>query len=162
MRLFKRPPASRPRVDARVISRAVAFDDAPLADPAARRRLLRTVAEAVVLQDKAVEVLAEMRNREPLDEVAQRAGPLARRFHALRDQLPEAADAEMERQCATASVVLDHHGRVLVHGLELLALEWRSERIVDQLERLDGLGAPAERLDALYSELAFGCASNEL
>jgi hypothetical protein len=51
-------------------------------------------------------------------------------------------------------VVLDHHGRVLVHGLELLAAEWRSERIVDQLERLDGLGAPAERLDALYTELA--------
>jgi hypothetical protein len=139
--------------DARVISCAVAFDDAPLPEPEARRRLLRTVAEAVVLQDQAVEVLEEMRNREPLDAVARRAGPLARRFQALRDELPTASDAVMERQCATASVVLDHHGRVLAHGLELLALEWRSERIVDQLERLDGLGVPAERLDALYTEL---------
>ena len=39
-------------------------------------------------------------------------------------------------------------------GLELLAADWRSEAIVDQLERLDGLGPPADRLDALYSELA--------
>jgi hypothetical protein len=107
----------------------------------------------VVLQDAAVAVLADMRNREPLDEVAQRAGPLARRFHALRRELPEPPAGALARQCATASVVLDHHGRVLVHGLELLALEWRSERIADQLERLDGLGAPAERLDALYAEL---------
>jgi hypothetical protein len=154
MRLFRRPP-SRPALgDTQVVSHAVTFDNAP--DPEVRRKLLRAVAEAVVLQDKAVEVLADMRNREPLDEVAQRAGPLARRFHALRDELPAAEDTVMQRQCRTASVVLDHHGRVLVHGLELLASEWRSQRIVDRLERLDGLGAPAERLDALYSELANG------
>lgn len=152
MRLFRRSPPKADRVDARVVSHVVMFDDAP--DPEARRQLMRTVAEAVVLQDQAAEVLADIRNREPLDEVAQRAGPLARRFHALRDELPEPEDTVMERRCLTASVVLDHHGRVLVHGLELLASEWRSERIVEQLERLDGLGAPAERLDALYSELA--------
>ena len=152
MRLFRRAPRPADLDDARVVSQVVVFDDAP--DPEARRKLLRAVAEAVVLQDKAVEVLADMRNREPLDEVAQRAGPLARRFQALRDELPVAEDGIMQRQCATASVVLDHHGRVLVHGLELLAAEWRSERIVEQLERLDGLGVPAERLDALYAELA--------
>jgi hypothetical protein len=152
MRLFRRSPPKADLADARVLSHVVMFDDAP--DPEARRKLLRAVAEAVVLQDKAVEVLADMRNREPLDEVAQRAGPLARRFQALRDELPVPEDTVMRRRCLTASVVLDHHGRVLVHGLELLASEWRSQRIVDQLERLDGLGAPAERLDALYTELA--------
>jgi hypothetical protein len=158
VRLFRRAPRPADLDDARVVSHVVMFDDAP--DPEARRRLLRAVAEAVVLQDRAVEVLADMRNREPLDEVAQRAGPLARRFHALRDELPVAEDGVMQRQCATASVVLDHHGRVLVHGLELLAAEWRSERIVEQLERLDGLGAPAERLDALYAELAMETSSS--
>jgi hypothetical protein len=152
MRLFRRAARSSDLGDARVVSHVVTFDDAP--DPEARRKLLRAVAEAVVLQDRAVEVLADIRNREPLDEVAQRAGPLARRFQALRDELPVPEDGVMQRRCLTASVVLDHHGRVLVHGLELLAAEWRSERIVEQLERLDGLGAPAKRLDALYSELA--------
>ena len=35
----------------------------------------------------------------------------------------------MARQCATASVVLDHHGRVIIYALELLAADWRSPRI---------------------------------
>jgi hypothetical protein len=106
-----------------------------------RARLLRIVAEAVVLQDKAVELLADIRTREPLAELAPRGGPLARRFFELRRQLPAAADGELARQCETASVVLDHHGRVITYALELLAMDWRS-------------GTPAERLDALYAELA--------
>jgi hypothetical protein len=112
------------------------------------------VAEAVVLQDKAVELLADIRTREPLSELAPRGGPLARRFFELRRELPAAADGELARQCETASVVLDHHGRVITYALELLAMDWRSDAIVAQLERLDGLGTPAERLDALYGELA--------
>jgi hypothetical protein len=119
-----------------------------------RAHLLRIVAEAVVLQDKAVELLADISRREPLGELAPRGGPLARRFFELRRQLPTAANGELARQCETAGVVLDHHGRVITYALELLAMDWRSDAIVAQLERLDGLGTPAERLDALYAELA--------
>ena len=119
-----------------------------------RASLRRIVAEAVILQDKALELLADVRAREPLGELAPRGGPLARRFFELRRQLPAAADREMARQCETASVVLDHHGTVLTYALDLLAADWRSDAIVDQLERLDGLGEPADALDALYAELA--------
>jgi hypothetical protein len=119
-----------------------------------RAHLTRIVAEAVVLQDKAVELLADISRREPLGELAPRGGPLARRFFELRRQLPTAANGELARQCETAGVVLDHHGRVITYALELLAMDWRSDAIVAQLERLDGLGTPAERLDALYAELA--------
>jgi len=119
-----------------------------------RAHLLRIVAEAVVLQDEAVELLADIRRREPLAELAPRGGPLARRFFELRRQLPAAADGELARQCETASVVLDNHGTVITYALELLAMDWHSDAIVAQLERLDGLGTPAERLDALYAELA--------
>jgi hypothetical protein len=121
---------------------------------AARAQLLRIVAEAVILQDQAVEVLAAVREREPLGQVAPRGGPLERRFFALRRGLPAPVDAEMARQCETASVVLDHHGMTLHYALELLAAEWRSHAVVEQLERLEGLGQPADRLDALYQELA--------
>jgi hypothetical protein len=128
-------------------------DDAPVrADQ--RARLLRIVAEAVVLQDKAEEVLAGARAHEPLGDLAPRGGPLATRFFELRRQLPPPANAEMARQCETASCVLDHHGTMLVTALELLAAEWRSPAIAAELERIDGLGTPAERLDALYTELA--------
>lgn len=119
-----------------------------------RAELVRVVAEGVVLQDQAVVVLADIRARAPLDDVARRGGWLARRFLDLRNRLPIAVDAEMGRQCATASVVLDHHGHVLVYALELLAADWRGcPQICAQLERLDGLGAPAERLETLYAEL---------
>ena len=86
------------------------------------------------------------------NQVARRN--MERRFFALRRGLPVPVDAEMARQCETASVVLDHHGMTIHYALELLAGAWRSQAVVDQLEQLDGLGSPAERLDALYSELA--------
>jgi hypothetical protein len=38
--------------------------------------------------------------------------------------------------------------------MDLLAYEWRSERIACQLDALDGLGTPAIQLDQLYAELA--------
>jgi hypothetical protein len=50
--------------------------------------------------------------------------------------------------------VLDHHGTLIVSALQMLSMDWRSPAIVEQLERLDGLGTPAERLDAVYTQLA--------
>ena len=120
----------------------------------ARARLRRIVAEAVVLQDQATELLADIRDREPLAELAPRGGPLATRFFQLRQALPAPGDREMARQCETVSVVLDHHGTLIVSALQMLSMDWRSPAIVEQLERLDGLGAPAARLDAVYAELA--------
>jgi len=163
MRLFKRtgperPPAEPdPRAALRGAISSVTFlpeaEVSPVVLLDRRAKLLRIVAEAVVLQDRAVELLADIRRREPLGELAPRGGPLARRFFELRRTLPPPADPEMARQCETASVVLDHHGTVITYALELLAMDWRSPAIVAQLERLDGLGEPAERLDALYAEL---------
>jgi hypothetical protein len=158
MRIFKhRAPAGdgAPGEELRrTVSSVVILGEAADARGARRAELLRVVAEGVVLQDQAVAVLVDIRARAPLAEVARRGGPLARRFLRLREQLPAPVDADMARQCATASVVLDHHGHVIVHALELLAADWRrSPGIRAQLERLDGLGAPAERLDALYTEL---------
>lgn len=164
MRIFKRSRPGRPdatcdprtALQATVSSVTVLDDDdeSPAAPLDHRARLRQIVAEAVILQDEALELVADVRRREPLGELAPRGGPLARRFFELRRQLPRVADPDMARQCETASVVLDHHGRVITYALELLAADWRSDAIVDQLERLDGLGAPAEKLDALYAELA--------
>jgi hypothetical protein len=166
MRIFRRPGAAAPATPCRqdpreelrgaVSSVVLLADDAP--PPAARtdRRaeLRRIVAEAVILQDQAVELLADIRDREPLSDVARRGGPLSRRFFELRRLLPAAPDAETRRQCETAATLLDHHGTVITYALDLLAMEWRSPAIGEQIERLDGLGEPAERLDALYTELA--------
>ena len=150
-----RPPAAgdaREELHGTVSSVTILPDGATRAD--ARARLLRIVAEAVVLQDRAAELLHEIRDRGPLAELAPRGGPLATRFFELRRQLPPPADSEMARECATVSAVLDHHGTLIVSALQMLSMDWRSPAIVAQLERLDGLGTPAERLDAVYTELA--------
>jgi hypothetical protein len=161
MRLFRRrhaqvtegDPADALRAAISSVVYVVDDDMGVPATPASLAKLRRIVAEAVVLQDQAAELVLDIRRREPLHELASRGGPLARRFFELRRQLP-AADGDLARQCETASVLLDHHGTMVTFALELAASEWRGSCITDQLERLDGLGEPAERLDELYLELA--------
>ena len=122
-------------------------------DPLAVMR--RVAAEAVILQDEAESVIRGARAREGLGFLAPRGGPLVRRFFALRDLLPRACDdpANEERR-RQLDAILHHHALAVWVALDLLAYEWRSERIARQLDALDGLGAPAVQLDQLYIELA--------
>jgi hypothetical protein len=111
------------------------------------------VAEAVIWQDEAEAVLADIRDREPLAEVAPRGGPLISRFVALACRLPESSDPEITRHTSVLRMVFDHHALMLKSSMEMLAFDWRSERIVEQIEKIDGLGAPATWLEAVREEL---------
>ena len=126
--------------------------DPPSDSRAAMRRI---AAEAVILQDEAAEVVRGARARQSLGFLAPRGGPLVRRFFGLRDLLPKAcddpADEELRRQL---DAILHHHALAVWVVLDLLACEWRSERIAHQLDALDGLGEPAIQLDELYAVLA--------
>jgi hypothetical protein len=125
----------------------------PPSDPRAAMR--RIAAEAVILQDEAEAVIRGVRAREGLGFLAPRGGPLVRRFFSLRDLLPrtcdDPADEERRRQL---DAILHHHALAVWVALDLLAYEWRSERIACQLDALDGLGSPAVQLEQLYAELA--------
>jgi len=143
---------------ARVVS--VAWDDD--VDRVAERRerawreLQAIVAEAVIWQDAADEVLAAISRREPLAELAPRGGPLVRRFCDLRARLPESDDPEIRRITEVLGPVFDHHALLLSTSLDMLAVDWRSERLVEELERITGLGPPAQRLEAVRAELTGG------
>ena len=39
-------------------------------------------------------------------------------------------------------------------AMDLLAFEWRSERLSRQLDALDGMGEPAVLLEEIYADLA--------
>jgi hypothetical protein len=127
------------------------------ADPPSNPRaaMRRIAAEAVILQDEAEAVVRGAQVREGLGFLAPRGGPLVRRFFGLRDLLPKAcddpADEELRRQL---DAILHHHALAVWVALDLLACEWRSERIARQLDALDGLGEPAVQLDELYAQLA--------
>ena len=45
------------------------------------------------------------------------------------------------------------HALLLSMQLDLLAYEWRSERIAEQVDALDGMGAPGRWLEELYAQL---------
>lgn len=115
--------------------------------------LAAIVDEAVILQDVTEDLLVDIRNREPLADLAPRGGRLASRFVELRGQLPELGDPEVDRYTNLLRMVFDHHALMVSSSLDLLTVDWRSERMVDQLERIDGLGRPAEWLDATRLEL---------
>jgi hypothetical protein len=146
-------PGPAPDFGARVVS--VVRDDEP-APPSAEdawRELRAIVAEAVIWQDAAEELLAAISRREPLSELAPRGGPLIRRFCRLRARLPESDDPELRRITDVLGPVFDHHALMLSSSLDMLAVEWRSERLVEELERITGLGRPAARLEGIRAEL---------
>jgi hypothetical protein len=119
-----------------------------------RRTLLRVTSEALILQDDADAVLAGVRTRQHMGILAPRAGPLVRRFFALRDVLPQRYDdPDAERWRALLDSILHHHALLVSMALDLLAYEWRSERIAEQVDALDGMGAPGRWLEDLYAEL---------
>lgn len=54
---------------------------------------------------------------------------------------------------AQLDAILHHHAMAVATALDLLACEWRSERLARIVDRLDGLGAPAQALDQVYAQL---------
>jgi hypothetical protein len=123
---------------------------------AAWRAVHAIVAEAVIWQDEATALLEAISRREPLAELAPRGGPLIRRFCDLRERLPKTDDPELRRIVDALGPVFYHHAMMLSSSLDMLAVDWRSPRIVEELERIHGLGAPAERLERIRAELVRG------
>jgi len=125
--------------------------EAPVDD--VRRKLRRIAAEAVIRQDEAEALLAEVRDRRPLAELAPRGGTLVSRFVALGQALPATNEPQLRRHVEVLRTVFEHHAMMVSSSLDMLAVDWRSERIVEQLERIDGLGAPAQWLEAVRADL---------
>jgi hypothetical protein len=139
--------------------RAVIVDDAPpgpTRDDAARAALRRITAEAVLLQDRAEELLSAISARQSLAELAPRGGEMASRFLALRRELPDSSDPEVQRHVRVLQKVFDHHAMMVATSLDMLAVDWRSDAIVEQLESIGDLGAPAQWLEAVRAELNSG------
>jgi hypothetical protein len=126
-------------------------------DAGARARevalLRRIAAEAVILQDDAEDLLRDIRAREPLAQLAPRGGRLTSRFLALAAALPRSGDPWVRAHTERLRQVLDHHALMLSASLDLLAVCWRSERLEDEVDRIDGLGRPARWLEDIRLEL---------
>jgi hypothetical protein len=149
------PPGER-REELRAAISGVRFigDTDPRAeDAAARDALARIVDEAVLLQGLAEDILDGVRERRSLAELARPGGALISRFVALRAAVPDPADAHLRAAACTLRETLGHHAVMLSCSLDLLG-DLRPDRVSDQIDRIDGLGAPARRLCALQEELS--------
>ena len=153
-RLAMVPPEAR-REDLRATISSVRFiqdGDPRVEDAAAREQLERIVDEAILLQGLTEDILAGIRARRSLAELAPPGGALVSRFVALRAAVPEPADVHLRAAACTLRETLDHHAVMLSCSLGLLG-DLRPDRVGEQLDRLEGLGAPAVRLCVLQQEL---------
>jgi hypothetical protein len=146
-RLVRWPGAFRRR-------RAIPACDPPRPAETARERLLTLAREGLVLQLHGERVMAGIRDQGDLSELSRRGGPLISRFEAMRRELPETTDAEVRAHAETLSMIFANHAMQLDAALDLLSVNWRSQRMVEELSKLDGLGAPSEWLWDVEDELS--------
>jgi len=150
-----RCPAPPPPTGATVVA-VVVEDQAPAAtaDHEAEWASLRVlVAEALILQDAAEDLLMGLRARPESSIVARPCGRINGRFVELREALPSCGDPEMDRHTRALRQIFDHHVLLLKPSLGFLAGEARSERLPARLGSIEGLGAPARRLESIRSEI---------
>jgi hypothetical protein len=119
-----------------------------------RRVLLALADEALDLQRAGEGLMAEISAEGPLGDLAQRGGPLISRFEAMRRELPVCGEPLLRSAAEVLDMVFANHAMALNAALDLLAVSWRSERMREELHRLDGLGRPAVWLLTIRAELA--------
>jgi hypothetical protein len=120
------------------------------ADWAALRLLL---AEAVLLQDSAEELLERVRERPDPADLALPYSRLKRRFAELRETLPPSEDPQLDRYCMALREIFDHHELLLKMSFGLLAGAERCPALDARLDDHDGLGNPGRRLEAIRAEV---------
>jgi hypothetical protein len=119
-----------------------------------RRVLLALADEGIELQHDGEAVMAAIRDEGPLGELSIRGGPLISRFVAMRREIPVCDDPLLRSAAEVLDMVFANHALALNAALDLLAVSWRSQRMRDELHRLDGLGRPATWLVTIRAELA--------
>jgi hypothetical protein len=115
--------------------------------------LRRTVAEALILQDAAEDLLATFHDRPEPAEAARSCGRITRRLVQLREALPSGDDPEVDVCTGALEQVLDHHILMLKTSVGLLSGAERSERLAERLDAVDGLGDAARRLEAIRFDI---------
>ena len=120
----------------------------------ARSALLALAEEALDLQDDGEQLMAEIAGEGPLGELCARGGPIVSRFEAMRRELPECDDPLLRSASEVLDMVFANHALAIHAALDLLAVSWRSQRMRDELHRLEGLGRPAIWLHTIRDELA--------
>src|SRR3954464_10555700 len=98
--------------------------------------------------------MAEIRDEGPLGDLSMRGGPLISRFEAMRRELPACREPLLRNAAEVLDMIFANHALALHAALDMLAVSWRSDRMREELHRLEGLGRPAIWLQTIRDELA--------
>jgi hypothetical protein len=120
----------------------------------ARSALLALAEEALALQHDGEQLMADIAGEGPLGDLCERGGPLMSRFEAMRRELPECDEPLLRSAAEVLDMVFANHALAIHAALDMLAVSWRSQRMRDELHRLEGLGRPAIWLHTIRDELA--------
>jgi hypothetical protein len=116
-------------------------------------RVLRLAQEGWYWQGEVEDLLIAIRDGGDLGDLARAGGPIISRYEAMRVELRTLRHPALREDLVALDEVFANHAMVLNCALDLLAVSWRSERLLEEQGRLGGLGAQGERLTELTARL---------
>jgi len=116
-------------------------------------RVLRVAQEGWYWQGEVEDLLIAIRDGGDLGDLSRAGGPIISRYEAMRVELRAFGHPALRDDLVALDEVFANHAMVLNCALDLLAVSWRSDRLLEEQSRLGGLGAQGERLTELTARL---------
>jgi hypothetical protein len=115
--------------------------------------LRRLAWEGLYREDEVEELLRAVRDDAPLNDVAPGSGVLVSRYCALRRELNRIRSPELQPQVLALSEIFDFMSQYLHYSVALLAVAYRSERLMEQQRLVGPVGPQGDRLRGVVAEL---------
>jgi hypothetical protein len=116
-------------------------------------RLLRLAQEGFYWQGEVEDLLIAIRDGGDLADLSRAGGPIISRYVAMRVELRAIGHPALRGDVVALDEVFANHAMLLNCALDLLAVSWRSERLLEEQGRLGRVGPQGERLAELTRRL---------
>jgi hypothetical protein len=116
-------------------------------------RLLRLAQEGFYWQGEVEDLLIGIRDGGDLADLSRAGGPIISRYEAMRVELRTIRHPALRDDLTALDEIFANHAMLLNCALDLLAVSWRSERLLEEQGRLGGVGRQGERLAELTRRL---------
>jgi hypothetical protein len=116
-------------------------------------RVLRLAQEGLYWQGDVEDLLIAIRDGGDLADLARAGGPIISRYEAMRVELQAFGHPALRDDLGALDEIFANHAMLLNCALDLLAVSWRSERLLEEQGRLGGVGPQGERLVELTGRL---------
>jgi hypothetical protein len=116
-------------------------------------RVLRLAQEGLYWQGDVEDLLIAIRDGGDLADLSRAGGPIISRYEAMRVELRAFGHPALHHDLGALDEIFANHAMLLNCALDLLAVSWRSERLLEEQGRLGGVGPQGERLAELTGRL---------